>query len=359
MKLSAFVCALLVAASGSRAWGDDAFIAKTQVYTDSDHTTVVSPLVAIKRDVWKGGTITSSYVADVVSSASIDVVSNATTRMHDFRSEITGGLTQKLADTTVSGTYIYSIEHDYSSNNISLSVAQDLLQRNTTLALGYNLSLNNVYRTGDASFHRTLDVHSVDAAWTQVISPRTVAQLSYTLGINSGYQASPYRFVRVQTDDLSSVAFKVPESDPNLRVRHAVVAAINRHVGADSSIQADYRLYFDSWGISAHTLQVRQFINFGDFTLRLRERFYYQTAASFYQENYTVDSLSNYVTVDRELSTFWSVIGGAKLSWRVPWSGLALAFEIKLDAFYFHYIDFALLPSRTGANIEAGISLLY
>ena len=47
-----FALALLVVASWSaRARADDSFTAKTQVYTDSDHTTVVSPLAAISRAV--------------------------------------------------------------------------------------------------------------------------------------------------------------------------------------------------------------------------------------------------------------------------------------------------------------------
>ena len=100
---------------------------KTQVYADSDHTTVVSPLIAISRDAWKGGTVSASYVADVVSSASIDVVSNATKHMSDFRSEVTGGVAQKWHATTFTGSYIYSTENDYSSHNVNLGVAQDFL----------------------------------------------------------------------------------------------------------------------------------------------------------------------------------------------------------------------------------------
>ncbi len=58
-------CALAAAgvtlALASVARAEDSFTAKTQIYTDSDHTTVVSPLAAISRDAWKDGTLSASF----------------------------------------------------------------------------------------------------------------------------------------------------------------------------------------------------------------------------------------------------------------------------------------------------------
>ncbi|HZS40549.1 MAG TPA: DUF3570 domain-containing protein [Polyangia bacterium] len=358
--MSARLGALALVCWSGFAHADDSFVAKTQVYVDNDHTTVVSPLAAISRDAWKGGTLNASYVADVVSSASIDVISNATKQMNDFRSEITAGLSQKLRMTTLSGSYIYSTENDYNSHNVDVGVSQDLFDRNSTLALGYTVSVNGVGRTGDQSFHRSLLVNGVGASWTQVLNKATIAQASFTFSYSNGYQASPYRFVRIETPDLSAIAFKVPETDPQDRFRYAFVIGGNRHLFSDTSLQADYRLYFDSWGIVSHTIQLRYFVTFKDVTLRLRERFYYQSGANFFKSHYTTDQpLPAYVTADRELSTFWSNVIGAKISWRLPWVHRALAVEAKADLFYFYYTDFALLSSRIGADLEAGISVLY
>jgi hypothetical protein len=350
------VVGLVAAAAPAQA--DDSFAAKTQVYTDSDHTTVVSPLAAISRDAWSGGTLSASYVADVVSSASIDVVSNATTRMNDFRSEITAGLSQKLRSTTLSGAYVYSVENDYQSHNAELGLAQDLFEKNTTLGLGYSLSANDVYRTGDQLFHRKLLVNGASASWTQVLNRATIAQLSYTFSYGNGYWASPYRFVRVE-DTGGAILFKVPETEPQERYRHAAVIGLNRHIGGDSALQADYRFYDDNWGILSHTVQLRYFITWKDVTLRLRERFYYQSGASFFRPHYTADGLQPYMTADRELSTFWSNVAGFKISWRLPWVHRALELEAKVDYFHFGYINFALLASRDGADIEAGLNVIY
>jgi hypothetical protein len=345
----------LTFAFASAARADDSFVAKTQLYIDNDHTTVVSPLVAITRDAWRGGTLGASYVADVVSSASIDVVSNATKHMDDFRSEITAGLTQKIKATTLSGSYIYSTEHDYSSHNVNLGFSQDLLQRNSTLALGWTLSDNAVGRFGDQAFHRSLLVTGVGASWTQTINPATIGQASYTFSYANGYEASPYRFVPIE--DTTGTLFKVPETEPNERFRHAFVVGLNRHLFTDTSLQGDYRFYFDNWGLTAHTVQLRYFVTWKDVTLRLRERFYYQSGASFYKPHYA--EVEPFMATDRELSTFWSNLVGAKVSWRLPWVHRALAVEVKGDFFYFGYTNFPLLANRVGGTVEAGINVVY
>ncbi len=359
MQLRFAVALLVVAAWSARARADDSFTAKTQIYTDSDHTTVVSPLAAISRDAWQGGTLSASYVADVVSSASVDVISNATSHMNDFRSEITAGLVQKLRNTTLSGSYVYSVENDYQSHNAELGLSQDLFEKNSTLAIGATFSANDVYRTGDQAFHRKLTVGGVSASWTQVLNRATIAQLSYSFSYGNGYWASPYRFVKVETPDLSAIEFKVPETDPNERYRHAAVIGLNRHLFTDSAIQGDYRFYADNWGVESHTIQLRYFVTWKDLTLRLRERFYYQSGASFFRPHYTAQTLQPFVTADRELSTFWSNVAGFKVSWRLPWVHRALEVEAKVDYFHFGYVDFALLASRDGADIEAGINVIY
>lgn len=192
-----------------------------------------------------------------------------------------------------------------------------------------------------------------------MLTRSTIAQASYTFSYDNGYEASPYRFVPILTSDGAGIAFKVPETEPNERYRHAAVIGLNQHLFTDTSIQGDYRLYLDSWGVQSHTVQLRYFVVFKDVTLRLRGRFYYQLGADFYRTHYTIDAIQPYVTTDRELSTFWSIIGGAKVSWRLPWVHRALAVEAKADVFYFDYLDFALLPYRVGADLEAGLSVAY
>jgi hypothetical protein len=317
---------------------------------------VVSPVVQAKADVTTDTEVSLGYLADVVTSASVDIVSQASkTTIHDTRHQVSAGVNRLFGPLTVTGGYSYSQENDYASNTVSASLSRDLFDKNTTLAIGYGLSLNNVERSGDNNFVKPLTVHSASLSWTQVVSPRLITQVTYELGGAFGYQASPYRFVPVRMNLDAMPSLWVAENDPDTRYRHAIVVGANRAIGADSSIQGDYRLYHDTWGITSHTIGARYFVNVSRrFELRLRSRFYMQNAASFYQSLYTTPQ--TYMAFDRELSPLWSETLGGKAMYLVT---DRLEAEVKLDVFYYHYDDFAPLTSRTGANIGLGLSLAY
>jgi hypothetical protein len=331
------------------------FVSKVQVYVDNDHTEVVSPLVRAQADVTPTWNVSAGYVADIVTSASIDIVSQASkTTIHDVRHQGSFGLSKTLEEWTLRGGYIYSTENDYSSNNVTAGLERRLFENNTTIGAGGAVSLNKVGRAGDLNFHRDLNVGELNVGVTQVLTATLVGQLGYTFGVAQGFQASPYRFVPIH-DQMGNVSSWVAETDPDQRFRHAVVGGLNWLAGKDTALQADYRLYHDTWDITSHTVQVRLLVELAPgVELRLRNRFYVQNGAVFYSSKYT--EFDQFMTIDRELSPFWSDLIGGKISWRVA---PTVEVEAKVDVFYFAYSDFPLLPSRTGANVESGISLTY
>src|SRR5205823_6258234 len=133
--------------------------------------------------------------------ASVDVVSQASrTTIHDTRHQVSAAGSHVLDSLTLAGGYSYSQENDYHSHTINASASKELFDKDTTLALGYALSLNDVGRAGDMNFSRGLDVHSASLTWTQIVSPRVVTQVTYELGGSFGYQASAYRYVPIRGD---------------------------------------------------------------------------------------------------------------------------------------------------------------
>jgi Protein of unknown function (DUF3570) len=347
---------LLVVALGGAARADTDFASKIQVYTDTDHTSVVSPVVSAQADVAAGTNVSLGYLADVVTSASIDIVTQASpTTIHDTRHQFSSGVSQVKGPWTFALHYLFSSENDYLSHNLSASVDRTMFDKNTTFTAGYALSLNTVGRSGDMNFGEALTVQSLSVAWTQVVSKRFITQLTYELGDAQGYQASPYRFVPVRSSFDTLPQFWVPETDPDARYRHAFVIAANHAVFKDSAVQADYRLYHDTWGITSHTIGLRYYVNFNDkVELRLRNRFYSQNGATFYQDNY--DATQMYMTIDRELSPLWSETVGGKLMVELT---NRIEGEAKVDVFYYHYNDFPYLLQRTGANLGVGLTLTY
>ena len=335
---------------------DTGFDSKIQIYSDSDHTTVVSPVVAARADVAADTNVSAGYLVDAVTSASVDVVSQASpTTFHDVRHQFSLGASHAFDTITPRVGYTFSTENDYLSHTIDVNVTDDLFDKNTQLALGYSVSFNTVGRSGDENFARRLDVHHLAASWSQTISPRLVTQLTYELNYSDGYQASPYRFVPIRQSADAAPDFWVPETDPRTRWRNALVGGANLAVGEASSLQGDYRIYVDDWGITSHTLGARYFIALAKrVELRLRERFYTQSKASFYQSVYMAPA--KYIVYDRELSPLWSETLGAKLVYGFT---AHVEGELKLDGFYYSYADFVPLRSRTGANIGVGVSLTY
>ncbi|HVV82681.1 MAG TPA: DUF3570 domain-containing protein [Kofleriaceae bacterium] len=346
---------LAITGAAATAHAQSTFATKLQVYADDDHTQVVSPMVDAEVDVDDRTHVDAGYVADVVSSASIDVVTQASAiTIHDTRHQANLGGWRLVGGWKLSGGYTFSTENDYRSHSISGGFERDLNDKDSTVSLTYALTMNDVGRAGDRNFSRGLTVHDLSAAWTQVIDRHTVAQLSDTLGLADGFQASPYRFVPV-VDGGGMPMFWVPETDPNLRVRNAAVIALNRHVGGDASLQADYRFYVDSWGLVSHTIGTRAFVNLTPhLELRLRNRIYTQTKTRFYQKQY-VDVRPS-MTMDRELSALWSETFGAKLMYALT---DRLEAELKLDLFYYHYFDFIPLTERLGTNAGLGLTLTY
>jgi hypothetical protein len=348
--------ASLVVLWSTVAAADTTFVSKLQVYVDNDHTTVVSPLVKAVADVNDTTSVNAGYVADIVTSASIDIVTQASkTTIHDIRHQVSAGGARIVGPWTFSGTYLYSTENDYRSHNFAAGIERRLFENNTTLSLSYGLSLDTVMRSGDTNFHKSQNDNEVAFTFTQILSPKLIVMAGYTFGYVDGFQASPYRFVPVRTDPSMNPLFWVPETDPETRYKHAFVVGFNKHIFEDSAIQADYRFYADTWGIQSHTVQLRYLVNLTpNLEVRFRERFYTQLGSTFYQPNYS--QVEQYMTIDRELSALWSETFGVKLSYRL---GTDVEAELKTDVFYYHYNDFPLLQSRTGANIGIGVSVNY
>jgi hypothetical protein len=109
--------------------------------------------------------------------------------------------------------------------------------------------------------------------------------------------------------------------------------------------------------MESHTVQLRYFVTFGDVTLRLRERVYYQRGVDFYKPHY--DEVEPFMTTDRESSTLWSNLVGAKISWRLPFVHRALELEAKGDFLYIKYVDYPLLAYRVGGTAELGLNVIY
>ena len=179
-------------------------------YTDTDHVTVYSPSIAGSIDnVTQGMSLRGSYLVDVVSAASVDIVSTASRAWHEVRNAGTLETEYKPHDFGVTIGGSVSSEPDYLSYGIGFALAHDFDEKNTTLTAGYGYGHDIAGRgsTPFSVFSRVIEHGTFNLGLTQVVNKSTVASLSADMVLDNGDQSKPYRYIPMFS---SSVAANVP-----------------------------------------------------------------------------------------------------------------------------------------------------
>jgi len=274
---------------------------------------VHGPAVILKKELKGRMAIEAGGRLDMVSSASIDVLTQASQpKFTDERKEIYLGGSHIWGDSLFSANYTVSDESDYVSNTVSLGLTHDFFDRNTTVNLNFARSSDEVSSNANPSFgERAFRRTTYSLGLTQSFTPRWLAQFNYEITADEGYINSPYRSALV--GDNVRTAAQSPEVYPNartgqawvIRSTHGFLRDLVAGGGLKSSVQATYRYYQDTFDVQSHTgklLYQRRFSSnkrFGIFY-----RYYQQTAASFYGD--VLPSTQLFKARDKELSTFSS-----------------------------------------------------
>ena len=204
-----------------------------------------------------------------------------------------------------------SKENDYDANTFSLNTSHDLFGGLTTVTFGYGQGQDRVARV-DNSFEADINRYHYRLGFTQVLTRSLLAGVSYEGIADKGFLSNPYRSVRILgashseaypgTRDSQALALRLVQGFPS--ATHAV----------GSSLRAEYRYFRDNWEIRSNTLSLAYQKYFGKRWLgEVHYRYYQQSAASFYSDNFAVER--TYMARDKELSTFHSHSLGAKATW--------------------------------------------
>jgi hypothetical protein len=280
------------------------------VRSDTDRTTVVTPQLAVAANVSSSTNVEVSYEVDAWTGASVDVVTAATSAVTERRNEVDAGISHQRGRARISAGYRFSIEPDYQSHGGVLGGRLELANKNTTIGLDLLASSDTVGRAGDPFFARSLWSAGGRLSIAQVIDRATVVELIWESTRLDGFQASPYRWVAIGGDGTcaSAAPFCIPEQVPEERFRHTVFARGRRAVARAWSVGAEYRFYFDDWGIQSHALQPDIAWRPSPASmLSVRYRYYTQDDATFYRPRYfDLMSSGGYFARDRKLSAFLS-----------------------------------------------------
>lgn len=179
-----------------------------------------------------------------------------------------------------------SRESDYVSTGWSLNTVTDFNQKNTTLLLGVAGTDDDIkvfYQLERAKKRTTDFIVGV----TQLLDPLTSVTVNLGYGHSTGFHADPYRLIRKQVEIFPGVVLPrtFGENRPDERDKWTLYTALNRAIpAAHGAMEAIYRLFDDSFGTTAHTMELAWFQQLGGrITLRPAVRYYQQSAADFYR----------------------------------------------------------------------------
>ncbi len=331
---------LLAAPFGARtAAADDKGVTASSglaVYADSDATTVITPHV---EAAWadRGASLHAGWLADVISSASVDVVTAATSRIRDMRQEVSVGGGYESGKKGFDAGYSFSWENDTISHTASVG-GSATWNNNLETRLHYTFNWTSLGRaTEPREEWRSMMVHGIEAAILHPLGPRASAEVVLSGYYSTGYQANPYRKVPVSASGLLSGALWFDEVVPDTRLRLAATGRLRGALSRRVVGSAEYRLYHDTWGLTAHTAELRLVTDvWRHLTFEVRERFHIQGASDLYRTLYTQPH--EYMTRDRRQSAFLANAAGlaaaydwqtkrAHLSMRLSCDGVTSDFE--------------------------------
>lgn len=296
-------------------------------FADSDHVHVVSHFARYNVDFGTGTLLYLQYLNDTVTVPAIDsqagtqeAVDAITTAsrpitgadaFRDFsktRHEFAGDLS--TARTTVG--YYLSSESDYFAQLVRGGYNRDFFDRNFNLAVGGSYGWDKIDPlldddTQGASDSRT--TWNLNAVASQILSPTAILRVGADVSLVNGLQHNPYR-------NVYAGGGPVPEVHPDQRIRSAVFLRLSKYIMNRSSLQGHYVAYRDDWGLNSHSLEARlnQYIT-ESVLVRYRYRFYTQTAADFYREEYQdPGGIDGYRTSDYRLENFNAHLFGAQIN---------------------------------------------
>ncbi len=338
-----FALAALAPAAKAATLPDDRADAMYHRY-EGGGVTVDGPSLLVRKKLGDNFSVAANYYVDMVSSASIDVVTQASPYKEERR-QVSLAVDAIRGKTQYTVAYVNSTENDYQANTASFDLSQTMFGDLTTVSLGFSRAWDEVEKRGDPSFKEPVDRWSYRFGVSQILTSRLMMGLSLETITDEGYLHNPYRSARYLDPDVAAGFAWEPEVYPNTHNSTAVTLDGDYYVWYRAAVHGMYRYYTDSWGVSGNTFRIGYTHPIGErWILEADYRWYDQTGADFYSDLFPRENSQNFVGRDKELSTFQSQMFTFGVTWRLPplkWGGLD---RTTVNVFYDHalydYADF-------------------
>jgi hypothetical protein len=171
-------------------------------YYDGGGVTIDGPSLLVRKKFAEKYAVDASYYVDMVSSASIDVITTASPYKEE-RTQYGVGFEYLRGKVTYTANFSNSSENDYTADTASLAISQDMFGDLTTVSLYFTRGWDDVTRRGDATFAEKVDrrIYGIDVS--QIATKKLIVGLSFETITEEGFLNNPYRQVRFVDPDAA------------------------------------------------------------------------------------------------------------------------------------------------------------
>lgn len=333
---------------------------------DGGGMTIDGPSVLVRKSIKDKVSVSAHYYVDMVSSASIDVVTQGSP-YSEKRVEYGLGLDYLIDRTMLSAHYTQSDEDDYQGSTFSLGASQTFFGDLTTLSLGYSQGDDTIRKnTADGGsitedgFEEPLKRRRYNLGLSQVITGNWIVTLNAEAIIDDGFLNNPYRSVRYLTGEGTD-AWQL-ENYPTTRNSDAFALRSTYFLPYRAALRLEARAFSDSWGIRARNLELGYIHPLRpDLTLEFRVRTYRQSSADFFEDMFAYFDATGeeFRSRHKELSRFDSHTFGLGATYDLPYRWPHIDRQtvgLYWDFILFDYHEFrnTLLTTDRGGRYQPG-----
>ena len=312
-------------------------------YYDGGGVQIDGPSLLVRKKFAEKYAVNASYYVDMVSSASIDVITTASPYKEE-RTQYGLGFEYLRGKVTYAANFSNSKENDYDADTASFSISQDMFGDLTTVQLAFSRGKDDVTSRGNPLLSEKVDRHIYGIDVSQIVSRKLILGASWETTAEEGFLNNPYR--RVRYVDAVPLGYSYEfERYPRTRTGNALAFRGRYFLPYRAALQGDYRWYNDTWGIDANTFEIAYTQPIGDrLMFDVHFRYYMQGAADFYSDLYPRANFQNFLARDKELAMMDSqTLGfGVGYEFKVPRVEFIqkATVNLKYDFIRFNYDDF-------------------
>lgn len=336
----AWLCLLTLPLFGSGAWAgvlpDDRTDVMYHLY-EGGGVRIDGPSLLVRKKLGKSVSFVSNYYVDMVSSASIDVVTTASPYTEE-RTQWSLGADYLRGNTMMTANFTSSVESDFDAKTYSFGVSQDMFGDLTTLSLSYSYGDDVVGRSDDPDFAQDNRRQQYAVGLTQILTRNLITSLNFETITDEGFLNNPYRSVRY-ADPNNPLGYSYePELYPRTRTTNAIGIRARYFLPWRAAIQGEYRAFTDTWGIVSNTGALTYVHPWRDWTFEAKYRFHDQTGADFFSDLFSRSEATNFRGRDKELSPLTSTTFKLMATWDFMSDGWAFIDRGSVTFSYDHLV---------------------